>query len=68
MRLEITPSSHTRGDLMFDLSKVYAHCPTCQTKLQWHQSQPYSNRTWRLLIECLNFECEWDGLLIEVEQ
>jgi len=67
MWVEITSSSHTRGDLMLDLDKVYAHCPSCDYKLLIKQSQPYQNYTWRIDIDCPNFECEWDGLLIEVK-
>jgi len=52
---------------MLDLDKVYAHCPSCDYKLKMHQSQPYQSYTWRIDIICPNFECEWDGLLIEVK-
>ena len=53
---------------MLDLGKVYARCPSCDTKLLIKQSQPYHNYTWRIDIDCPNFECEWDGLLIEVKE
>jgi hypothetical protein len=68
MWLEKPSSDHTGGDLMLDLAKVYAHCPSCDGKLRLFQSQPYSNRTWRIDFDCKNFECEWDGFHIEVEE
>jgi len=52
---------------MIDPSKLYAHCPSCDTKLKIVQTQPYQDYTWRIEIDCPEFECEWDGLLIEVK-
>ncbi len=52
---------------MLDLDKVYAHCPSCDSKLKIKQSQPYQSYTWRIDIDCPAFECEWDGLLLEVK-